>query len=105
VSDIEYIAILAGLLAILGARADAFTRPGPGADDPAASVRAYLDTLEQAGFSGAVLVELHGKVVISEGYGYSDALNRRKNSSRTVFDIGSITKQFAAAAILKLEME
>jgi len=66
------------------------------------TVRAYLDTLEQAGFSGSVLVEFHGNVVISEGYGYSDLLQRRRNPHRTVFDVGSITKQFTAAAIMKI---
>jgi len=101
----NYISVLAGLLALCGARADALTRSGQKAEEPVATVRAYLDTLEQAGFFGTVFVEFDGKVVISEGYGYSDVANRRKNSSRTVFDIGSITKQFTAAAILKLEME
>jgi CubicO group peptidase (beta-lactamase class C family) len=70
-----------------------------------ATVRAYLDTLEQEGFSGAVLIEFEGKVVVSQGYGYSDVQNRRKNTTRTVFDIGSVTKQFTAAAIMKLESE
>ena len=44
-----------------------------------ATVRAYLDTLEQEGFSGAVLIEFEGKVVVSKGYGYSDVQNRRSN--------------------------
>ncbi len=101
----KYIAILVVLVSLVAAGACAQPVREAEAGAPAARVRAYLDTLEQAGFSGAVLVEFHGKVVISEGYGYSDVLNLRKNSTRTVFDIGSITKQFTAAAILKLEME
>jgi CubicO group peptidase (beta-lactamase class C family) len=100
--------VLSGLLTLLalgrgGVEAhSAFARP---VEEPVAAVRAYLDTLEQAGFSGAVLVEFQDKVVISKGYGYSDLSHQRKNSPRTVFDIGSVTKQFTAAAILKLEME
>jgi len=43
--------------------------------------------------------------VISRGYGYSDRENKIKNSPKTISDIGSITKQFTAAAILKLEMQ
>ncbi len=101
----RYIPLVVGLLLLLGTGASTHPDTGPEAEGTVPAVRSYLDTLELAGFSGAVLVELHGKVVISEGYGYSDALNRRKNSSRTAFDIGSITKQFTAAAILKLEME
>ena len=101
----KYLPILVGLLLLPGAGASAHPDPGPEAEGTVPAIRGYLDTLEQAGFCGAVLVEFHGKIVISEGYGDSDVLNRRKNSSRTVFDIGSITKQFTATAILKLEME
>lgn len=65
----------------------------------------YLSELEKAGLSGAVLIELNGDKVISEGYGFSDQAKSIKNEPATVFDIGSITKQFTATAILKLEME
>ena len=105
VYNMNYIIIVVGLLSLLGARLSAHSARGPETEKPVGTVRAYLDTLEQAGFSGAVLVEFHGKIVISKGYGYSDMLHGRRNSSRTVFDIGSITKQFTAAAILKLELE
>lgn len=69
------------------------------------NVEAYLEKLEKVGYSGAALVALNGKPVISRGYGYSDGERKFKNSAKTVFDIGSITKQFTAAAILKLEMQ
>jgi CubicO group peptidase (beta-lactamase class C family) len=105
VYNMNYIAIVVGFLSLLGARVCAQSVRGLETEEPVGTVRAYLDTLEQAGFSGAVLVEFHGKIVISKGYGYSDMLHGRRNSSRTVFDIGSVTKQFTAAAILKLEME
>lgn len=65
----------------------------------------YLTELEKIGFSGTVLVELNGKQVISKGYGFSDQSTLRRNDPSTIFDIGSITKQFTAAAILKLEMQ
>ena len=68
-------------------------------------VNGYLDELDKIGYSGAVLVALDGKPVISKGFGYSDAERRVKNSPKTVFDIGSVAKQFTAAAILKLEMQ
>jgi CubicO group peptidase (beta-lactamase class C family) len=105
VRNMYQIAIVVGVLSFLGAAVCAQPASGPETAAPVRTVHAYLDTLEQAGFSGAVLVEFHGKIVISKGCGYSDLLQERKNSSRTVFDIGSITKQFTAAAILKLEME
>jgi CubicO group peptidase (beta-lactamase class C family) len=67
-------------------------------------VNDYLKKLDKIGYSGAVLVALKGEPLISKGYGYSDADRKIKNSPKTVFDIGSLTKQFTAAAILKLEM-
>jgi CubicO group peptidase (beta-lactamase class C family) len=65
----------------------------------------YLAELEHVGFYGSVLVEIKGKKVISKGYGFSDVEKQIKNSPKTIFDIGSIAKQFTAAAILKLEMQ
>jgi CubicO group peptidase (beta-lactamase class C family) len=101
----NYIALVVGLLSFLGSGVCAHSVSSEVTQESVGTVRAYLDTLEHTGFSGAVLVGSHGKIVISEGYGYSDMLHGRRNSSRTVFDIGSITKQFTATAILKLEME
>lgn len=65
----------------------------------------YLSQLEHVGFYGSVLVELNGEKIISKGYGFSDVEKQIKNSPTTLFDIGSITKQFTSAAILKLEMQ
>lgn len=65
----------------------------------------YLSELENVGLNGAVLVELNGELIISKGFGFSDKETQIKNSSTTIFDIGSITKQFTATAILKLEMQ
>ncbi len=68
-------------------------------------INSYLSKLEKIGFDGSVLVEINGEKKISNGFGYSNKAARIKNSSATVFDIGSMTKQFTAAAILKLEMQ
>lgn len=68
-------------------------------------IETYITELEKVGFSGTVLVELDGKKVISRGYGFSDKANALKNTPSTIFGIGSITKQFTATAILKLEMQ
>ncbi|MCZ2846205.1 MAG: serine hydrolase [Candidatus Bathyarchaeota archaeon] len=65
----------------------------------------YLSELEKIGFDGSVLVELNGEKIISKGYGYSNKESKLKNTPATIFDIGSITKQFTAAAIVKLEMQ
>jgi CubicO group peptidase (beta-lactamase class C family) len=68
-------------------------------------IKTYLTELEKVGFSGSALVEINGKVAISKGYGFSDKANLIKNKPSTVLCIGSITKQFTATAILKLEMQ
>lgn len=68
-------------------------------------INSYLAELEKVGFSGSVLVELNGNKIISKGYGFRDKEHSFKNEPATIFDIGSITKQFTAAAILKLEMQ
>lgn len=67
-------------------------------------INTYLSELETVGFSGSVLVELNGNKVISKGYGFRDKSKELKNKPSTIFSTGSITKQFTASAILKLEM-
>jgi CubicO group peptidase (beta-lactamase class C family) len=67
-------------------------------------IDAFLSELSQRGFNGAVLVA-HGKDIFKKGYGFSDKENQTPCTPQTVFDIGSVTKQFTGAAILKLEMQ
>ena len=65
----------------------------------------YLTRAAPFGFSGAVLVARDGKVVLNKGYGLAVRSDGIPNTSETVFGAGSITKQFTAAAIMKLEMQ
>jgi CubicO group peptidase (beta-lactamase class C family) len=62
----------------------------------------YIDKSVTNGYSASVLVAKNGEIILSNGYGWSDRSNKIPNSSSTVFNIGSVTKQFTAAAILKL---
>lgn len=62
--------------------------------------------LQQAaakGWSGSVIVSKGGNILLEKGYGFADRENQRAQTAETVFSVGSITKQFTAAAILKLE--
>jgi CubicO group peptidase (beta-lactamase class C family) len=52
---------------------------------------------------GVVLVALNGQILVNEGYGMADIENGRPNTSQTQQRIGSLTKQFTAAAILRLQ--
>lgn len=62
----------------------------------------YLNSSVLNGYSGSVLVAKDGEVLLSKGYGWSDRNKKILNKASTVFNIGSVTKQFTAAAILKL---
>ncbi|NIM99994.1 MAG: serine hydrolase [candidate division Zixibacteria bacterium] len=65
----------------------------------------YLTKITPFGFSGACLVAKDGKIILNKGYGMAVRSEGVKNTSQTVFSVGSITKQFTAAGIMKLEME
>lgn len=63
----------------------------------------YLSAMETLGFSGAIIVEHEGEVVLRKGYGLTDRESRRPYTPDTVQTHGSITKQMTGAAILLLE--
>jgi len=64
----------------------------------------YFDALvTQNGFNGAVLVAREGKIVYAKGAGWARVELNLPNTPQTRFRIGSITKQFTAAAILLLQ--
>ena len=77
------------------------------ASSPAASaVDTMLASMNSQGtFSGSVLISQHGHVLLSKGYGFADRAQKTPNGPRTRFAIGSITKQFTAAAVLLLEVQ
>lgn len=96
--------LAAALLLVLVVPASLYA--GAGYDDTfIRDTKAYLTRLEKLGFAGVVLIADDGKPILSEGYGLSDREQKVKWSSRSISDIGSITKQFTAAAILLLEKE
>jgi CubicO group peptidase (beta-lactamase class C family) len=53
-------------------------------------------------FNGSVLVACKGKILLQKGYGLKNVQDRSANDPNTIFQIGSITKEFTAAIILKL---
>src|SRR5581483_27956 len=66
----------------------------------------YMDArLLATRFSGAVLVAVDGRPVFRHGYGAANLDHDVPNTPRTKFRIGSLTKQFTAAAVLLLEQQ
>ena len=73
--------------------------------DVGAQVDAFLTRLEAFGFGGSFLVATDGDVVLQKGYGVANLETGAMNTGNTVFGIGSIAKDFTAAAILTLERD
>lgn len=75
---------------------------------PVAVVKHTVDSLAQAYISaqrapGVSIEILRGRdTVVRAGYGFADLEQRVPASPATVYQIGSITKQFAAAAVMRL---
>ena len=63
---------------------------------------AYLKRCAHAGWSGSVLIADKGARVFEGGYGLAHRNESRKNDSKTLFEIASITKTFTACGVLKL---
>ncbi|HRH37871.1 MAG TPA: serine hydrolase domain-containing protein [Flavobacteriales bacterium] len=66
-------------------------------------IDSFLLRSQEAGFNGSVVVMRDGKALLDKGYGLRDREKSLPNTPATVHAIGSITKQFTAAAIMKLE--
>ena len=70
-----------------------------------------VDSLFQASIKGAniaggaVLVYQNGELLLDKAYGYASLELSVKMPDNAIFEIGSVTKQFTAAAILKLVEE
>jgi CubicO group peptidase (beta-lactamase class C family) len=74
----------------------------------ATSIESYTDSLFQVSVDssqiagGAILVYQNGKTMIKKSYGYASLELSASIPNDGIFEIGSVTKQFTAAAILKL---
>ena len=56
-------------------------------------------------FNGTALIAQHGNIILHKGYGYQNIDAKALNDTNTVFQIASITKEFTATVILKLQEE
>jgi CubicO group peptidase (beta-lactamase class C family) len=74
-------------------------------EEPGRELDVYFSRLEALGFSGTALVQRGPEVILRKGYGWADKSRGRAMTADDVVDLGSITKQFTAAAILRLEAD
>jgi CubicO group peptidase (beta-lactamase class C family) len=94
--------LVALVLAACDDGADDASESGGGAPvDP--SIQRFVDDTLPDGASGTLVAARDGELVHCQGFGMADREARVGASCDTVYDIQSITKQFTAAAILKLE--
>jgi len=56
-------------------------------------------------FNGNALIAQQGKILLRKSYGYKNFAAHVLDDSNTIFQIGSITKQFTATIILRLQEE
>src|SRR5438128_5761268 len=74
-----------------------------GAQDVSRMDRIIQSHVDSKQFMGSVLVAQGGKVLLNNGYGSANLEWDIPDSPQTKFRLGSLTKQFTAAAILLLE--
>jgi len=84
-------------LFLLSVAAVATAQPPP---DLATKAEAYI---KAARIQGSVLLARNGEVILAKGYGLANIEFDAANTPATKFRLGSITKQFTAAAILQLQ--
>jgi len=68
-------------------------------------VDARLQALEAKGFNGAVVVASGDRLLLLKGYGTANRSTQTRVNHQTLLHLGSVSKQFTGAAILRLEMD
>jgi len=84
-------------------------RPDPDRPEPdrppSAADEAFHESDVPEGSSGSLVAAVDGRMVSCRGWGLADRESQVPAGCDTVYDIMSMTKQFTAAAVLKLEMQ
>jgi CubicO group peptidase (beta-lactamase class C family) len=75
-------------------------------NDASNRIDTLLAAYNQLGrFNGSALVVKDDRALLNKGYGYRDAETKILNDEHSIFQLGSVTKQFTSAVILKLQAE
>ena len=97
--------VLVSSMAISAARRTSATQQVAPSSDAARRVDDYLTRLVPYGFSGAVLIARDDQIVLKKGYGLANRTSGQPYTPDLVASVGSVTKQFTGAAIVKLEAQ
>jgi CubicO group peptidase (beta-lactamase class C family) len=90
------------LAAVLGA---AVGPAGCGADDGHRPLATFVDDVMPEGSTGTFAAAIDGELVTCRGWGHAEGPAEAAPTCDTVYDVMSMTKQFTAAAVLKLQMQ
>lgn len=99
------VVLVAALLAIAGGCATGSDDPEDTPPPTGAATEAPFGIDLPAGTSGSLVAVLDGELVTCTGWGEADREAGTAAGCDTVYDVGSMTKQFTAAAVLKLQMQ
>jgi len=104
----RFVLSLATLILTASATSLAHAQPARGAQVPRDVIARATDSLANAALKSGPVAALSIAVVrgrdtvVMKGYGYADIENDIPATAQTVFRIGSVTKQFTSAAIMRL---
>lgn len=99
------IATLAMAFVAGGCAGNNSVQQGPQQSSLAATVNGLVQMqMQQYGIPGMVVAfAKHGSMVYVQGYGVTDVMAHSQTETNAIYEIGSITKQFTAALIMKLQ--
>ncbi len=65
----------------------------------------FTALFQEGAFNGNVLIAEKGKVIYEKSFGVADEKNKKKLTSKSVFNLASVSKQFTAMGIVLLEKD
>jgi len=68
-------------------------------------LESYINECNENGLSASILIAKDGEILYSSGVGLRNKTKKLSVTEETIFTTGSLTKQFTATAILKLQEE
>ncbi|TVQ57238.1 MAG: class A beta-lactamase-related serine hydrolase [Phycisphaerales bacterium] len=68
-------------------------------------IQAYLNAVEERGFSGSIIAAKDSRVVAALSAGYADLERTTPNTPATLFEIASATKPLTATAVIRLAQD